>query len=61
MYLFFLLDFQGGQTALMCAAQAGKLELVQELLHRGADVKAVDEVSVIISRGSYYFWMLIRC
>ncbi|XP_071786421.1 uncharacterized protein [Asterias amurensis] len=34
---------EGGQTALMCAAQAGKLELVQELLDRGADIKAVDE------------------
>ncbi|XP_022110135.1 kinase D-interacting substrate of 220 kDa-like isoform X2 [Acanthaster planci] len=35
--------FEGGQTALMCAAQAGKLELVQELLDRGADIKAIDE------------------
>ncbi|XP_038056116.1 kinase D-interacting substrate of 220 kDa B-like isoform X2 [Patiria miniata] len=34
---------EGGQTALMCAAQAGKLELVQELLDRGADIKAIDE------------------
>ena len=39
-------SLQGGQTALMCAAQAGKLELVQELLERGADIKAIDEVSL---------------
>ena len=31
----------------MCAAQAGKLELVQELLDRGADIKAIDEVSLV--------------
>eukprot|EP00057_Strongylocentrotus_purpuratus_P024380 XP_011678854.1 PREDICTED: kinase D-interacting substrate of 220 kDa isoform X3 [Strongylocentrotus purpuratus] len=34
---------EGGQTALMCAAQVGNLELVQELLLKGADVKAMDE------------------
>ncbi|XP_071846169.1 uncharacterized protein [Apostichopus japonicus] len=34
---------QGGQTALMCAAQLGNLDLVKELLQREADVRAMDE------------------
>ncbi|XP_071489688.1 uncharacterized protein [Diadema antillarum] len=34
---------EGGQTSLMCASQIGNRELVQELLQKGADVKAMDE------------------
>ena len=31
----------------MCASQVGNLELVQELLQKSADVKAMDEVSIV--------------
>lgn len=37
------LQDEGGQTALMCAAQLGNLDLVKELLQREADVRAMDE------------------
>jgi len=35
---------QNGSTALICAAQEGRLQIVQELLKRGADADAKDEV-----------------
>lgn len=38
--------FQNGQTPLMVAAEQGNLEIVQELIRRGANVNLDDIVSV---------------
>ena len=35
---------QNGETALLCAAQEEHLQIVQELLKRGANIEAQDEV-----------------
>ena len=35
---------QDGYTALICAAQCGHLQTVQELLKRGANIEAQDKV-----------------
>lgn len=37
--------FQNGQTPLMVAAEQGNLEIVQELIRRGANVNLDDVVS----------------
>ena len=37
--------FQNGQTALILAAEKGHIDIIQELLGRGANVNAQDEVS----------------
>lgn len=45
-YLFICLLFcQNGQTPLMLAAEQGSLEIVQELIRRGANVNLDDVVS----------------
>ena len=38
--------FQNGQTPLMVAAEQGSLEIVQELIRRGANVNLDDVVSM---------------
>ena len=48
--IFFVL--QDGQTALMDAAENGHREVVELLIKHGADVNAIDEVS-ICSDGHY--------
>lgn len=43
---FLSLWFQNGQTPLMLAAEQGNLEIVQELLKKGANCNLEDAVSI---------------
>lgn len=41
-----MLQFQNGQTPLMLAAEQGNLEIVQELLKKGANCNLEDAVRI---------------